>query len=405
MKSKLKIIIPIGIALIAIALAFVFIRFAPTKTTDIGTMISTAQQYLTEQKYEQAIAEFQKIIEIDPKNADAYIGMAKAYIGIGDTDKAVEVLEDGYEQTGDDRILEMLEELKSGEETVETTVTTVETTETKTSETTTEVTETETAETITEVTETEITETTTEATKTEIAETTTKITETEITETEPTKDAKIEQVRQQALDAIALFAPNKSKGEPNSTFYAYFDGVDSDRYDCFKCEYDENGNLKNEYFTEIMVGKIRLGNINIRSGSRTIRMFHRLHDGNYVVCEGSADWGSGFGYWYDTMLYTDLISISENEYTDKYNQLTIHLDNNKVTKVDDYGYNLTYNSELSKWESNMYYCSSPYIIGLPDGYDDSIFEFDDSKIEKTFTNSDEFHDYVEKNIWHSGENN
>ena len=121
MRSKLKIIIPIGIALIAIALAFVFIRFAPTKSTDIGTMISTAQQYLTEQKYEQAIAEFQKIIEIDPKNADAYIGMAKAYIGIGDTDKAVEVLEDGYEQTNDDRILEMLEELKSGEETAETT--------------------------------------------------------------------------------------------------------------------------------------------------------------------------------------------------------------------------------------------------------------------------------------------
>ena len=56
MKSKLKIIIPTGIALIAISLAF--IRFAPTKAVDIGTMISTAQQYLTEQKYEQAIAEF-----------------------------------------------------------------------------------------------------------------------------------------------------------------------------------------------------------------------------------------------------------------------------------------------------------------------------------------------------------
>ena len=135
MKSKLKVIIPIGIALIAIALAFVFIRFAPTKSTDIGTMISTAQQYLTEQKYEQAIAEFQKIIEIDPKNADAYIGMAKAYIGIGDTDKAIEVLEDGYEQTGDDRILEMLEELKSGEKTAETTTETTEITEETVAET------------------------------------------------------------------------------------------------------------------------------------------------------------------------------------------------------------------------------------------------------------------------------
>ena len=112
MKSKLKIIIPIGIAVIAIALAFVFIRFAPTKeSVDIGTMISTAQQYLTEQKYEQAVAEFQKIIDIDPKNVDAYIGLAKAYIGLGDTDKAVEVLEDGYDKTGDERIKQLIEEL------------------------------------------------------------------------------------------------------------------------------------------------------------------------------------------------------------------------------------------------------------------------------------------------------
>ena len=123
MKSKLKIIIPIGIAVIAIALAFVLIRFAPTKASvDIGTMISTAQQYLTEQKYEQAVAEFQKIIDIDPKNVDAYIGLAKAYIGLGDTDKAVEVLEDGYDKTGDERILEMLEKLKPSEETTVATI-------------------------------------------------------------------------------------------------------------------------------------------------------------------------------------------------------------------------------------------------------------------------------------------
>ncbi len=385
MKSKLKIIIPIGIALIAIALAFVFIRFAPTKTTDIGTMISTAQQYLTEQKYEQAIAEFQKIIEIDPKNADAYIGLAKAYIGIGDTDKAVEVLEDGYEQTNDDRILEMLEELKSGEETAETTVTTVETTET-----TAEVTETETAETTTEVTETEITETTTEATETEIAETTTKA-----TETEPTEDAKIEQVRQQALDAIAPFAPNKPKGEPNSTFYAYFDQVygDPNCIECFKCEYDENGDLKNEYFTRIYWGDIRLGNIKI--GSEPTKRFERLNNGNFAVCEGSS-WYEGWGIMYSSIQRDGILKKSENEYTAKnYKDTIIHLDNNMVTKIESWDGDLIYNSELSIWETNN--DISPYIIGLPDGYDDSIFEFDDSKIEKTFTDNDEFMDYINNN--------
>ena len=365
MKSKLKIIIPIGIALIAIALAFVFIRFAPTKTTDIGTMISTAQQYLTEQKYEQAIAEFQKIIEIDPKNADAYIGLAKAYIGIGDTDKAIEVLEDGYEQTNDDRILEMLEELKSGEETAETTVTTVETTETETSETTAEA------------------------------------TETEIAETETTEDAEIEQVRQQALDILSPYAPNKNKGEPNSTFYAYFDGVYYDCYDCFKCEYDEKGVLKNVYFTEIFSGDIDSGDITTYN-PHSYKAFKLLHNGDFAVCEDSYKLPGyitrvkEYGWCYQLM-FTDLVRISENEYTDEFNQIAIHLENNVITKIewDDFFISLTYNSELSTWENNN--GISPYIIGLPDGYDDSIFGFDESKVEKTFTDYDEFKDYTSNN--------
>ena len=339
---KSKIIIPIGIAIIVIALSLIFTRFAPTKTTDVGTMISTAQQYLTEQKYEQAIAKFQKIIEIDPKNADAYIGLAKAYIGQGDDDKAVEVLEDGYNQTGDARILEMLEELKTGDETS--------------------------------------------------AETAKEAIETEIVEIETTENAKIEQIRQQALDILSPYAPNKNKGEPNSTFYAYFDGAYGvpDWYECFKCEYDENGDLKNEYFTRIMSGFL---DGNIQSGSNR-KMFKRLNDGNYAVCEGTSYW-QGINEWYKALQYDTLISISENEYKDKFDQITIHTDNDMVTEIEGWGVSLTYNSELSEWASTDY--SSPYIIGLPDGYDDSIFGFDESKVEKIFTDYDEYYDYINNN--------
>ena len=349
MRSKLNIIIPIGIALIAIALAFVFIRFAPTKTTDIGAMISTAQQYLTEQKYEQAIAEFQKIIEIDPKNADAYIGMAKAYIGIGDTDKAVEVLEDGYEQTNDDRILEMLEELKSGEETAETTVTTVETTETTT----------------------------------------------EVTETETTKDAEIERVRQQALDILSPYAPNKSKGEPNSTFYAYVNGIWG--YNCFKCEYDENGDLKKEYFTSIREGVLN-GNITTINSNGTIyNMFKKLDNGNFNVFEGNGSYYEGWGDEYSLIEKLSILKESENEYKVNNNNITIFIDNDMVTKIEGFSGSLTYNYELSAWENDNNSSPSPYIIGLPDGYDDSIFELDESKIEKTFTDYNEYHDYINNN--------
>ena len=104
MRSKFKIIMPICVAVAVIILAFVFIRFKTEQKENIGAMISTAQQYLTEQKYEQAIAKFQKIIEIDHMNVEAYLGLAEAYEKSGDPDKAYEVLEEGYEKTNDDRI-------------------------------------------------------------------------------------------------------------------------------------------------------------------------------------------------------------------------------------------------------------------------------------------------------------
>ncbi len=112
MKRKLKIIIPIAIAVITIIIAALCINFNPEEMADISALVSTAQKYLIEQNYEQAIAEFEKVIELDPMNVDAYISIAEAYEGMGDTDKAIEWLEKGYELTGDERILEKLEELR-----------------------------------------------------------------------------------------------------------------------------------------------------------------------------------------------------------------------------------------------------------------------------------------------------
>lgn len=113
MKTKLKIIIPAAIAVIAVIIAVVCISFTPSETVDITSLVSTAQKYLVEQNYEQAIAEFEKAIQIDPMNVEAYIGIAQAYEGVGDTDKAVEWLEKGYELTGDAQLKELLDELLS----------------------------------------------------------------------------------------------------------------------------------------------------------------------------------------------------------------------------------------------------------------------------------------------------
>lgn len=139
MKTKLKIIIPAVIAIIAIAAVLFIGTPADVAPADISALMTTAQQYLVENNYEQAIAEFEKILELDPMNVDAYLGLAEAYRDSGDIDKAVEILEKGYELTGDGRIKALLDGLNGA---------VVEETETSTaavSETETEVTTTVTA--------------------------------------------------------------------------------------------------------------------------------------------------------------------------------------------------------------------------------------------------------------------
>ena len=111
MKTKLKIIIPVILAIAAVITAAFCISFTPNASQNIEEILSTAQKYLVEQNYEQAIAEFNKIIELDPMNSEAYLGLAQAYIDMGDTEKAVETLEKGFELTADTRIKAFLDKI------------------------------------------------------------------------------------------------------------------------------------------------------------------------------------------------------------------------------------------------------------------------------------------------------
>ena len=75
------------------------------------TLLDLGEQYLLELDYEQALVQFLRVIEIEPMNARAYIGAAESYIGLGDTDNAIAILEQGYEQTSDSEIKRILDEL------------------------------------------------------------------------------------------------------------------------------------------------------------------------------------------------------------------------------------------------------------------------------------------------------
>lgn len=77
------------------------------KQMDLG------QKCLLEEDYEGAIVAFNKIIEMDPMNVEAYIGLADAYLGLEDMDAGMDALNRGYELTKDERLQVKMEEVSA----------------------------------------------------------------------------------------------------------------------------------------------------------------------------------------------------------------------------------------------------------------------------------------------------
>lgn len=73
-------------------------------------------RYLNEQNYEEAIAAFNEAIRIDPRRAEAYLGMADVLLAMGETETAQELLERYLAGNGENEaIRQKLEEVKEDE--------------------------------------------------------------------------------------------------------------------------------------------------------------------------------------------------------------------------------------------------------------------------------------------------
>ena len=100
MSTKKKIFIFIlGIEALVIAGLIAFLFYLNSDTVKLNHQLELAQHYLLEEDYEQAIAAYEIVIQIDPKNTEAYLGLAEAYAESGNLEKAVKVLEQGYKRT------------------------------------------------------------------------------------------------------------------------------------------------------------------------------------------------------------------------------------------------------------------------------------------------------------------
>lgn len=108
-KRNLIIIITMAVLVICAA-AFIVLYNLRNNPANI---LARAERYSTEQNFEKAINEYERLIEIKPNNAAAYIGLAETYIGLEQPDKAVETLKIGLNETNDESISTKLIELLS----------------------------------------------------------------------------------------------------------------------------------------------------------------------------------------------------------------------------------------------------------------------------------------------------
>lgn len=108
-NTKLTIIGAVIVMLIAAAGGVVF--FTNTSGS-IETRLSDAEEFLDNGDYGSAIAIFNEIISEDASCANAYAGLSEAYYAEGMTDKALEILEEGAENTDNSIIIaNMLEDM------------------------------------------------------------------------------------------------------------------------------------------------------------------------------------------------------------------------------------------------------------------------------------------------------
>ena len=112
-NTRMTLYIITGLVLVLIIGAVVLMN-SGSPAESVAELLSLGQRFLSELEYEQALVAFLRVIEIEPRNAQGYYGAARAHLGLGQVDEAVEILRLGVEMTGDARLFALLEELLNG---------------------------------------------------------------------------------------------------------------------------------------------------------------------------------------------------------------------------------------------------------------------------------------------------
>jgi len=113
---KRKHLITIIVLILVVCIGAMWLMNSSEPISDWQHQFDLGMRYLSQGDYQEAVIAFRAAIEIDPRWADAHLGLAAAYIGLGDAPSARAVLREGYDLTGDERLRDRLEELEKPDE-------------------------------------------------------------------------------------------------------------------------------------------------------------------------------------------------------------------------------------------------------------------------------------------------
>ncbi|MBE5909915.1 tetratricopeptide repeat protein [Pseudobutyrivibrio sp.] len=111
-KNNKKLIIIVAIVLLALIVGGIFLFGGKGKKLE--HYLDLGDKYLDEANFDEALAAYDKALEIDDMCVEAYLGKIEVLIRTEKFDEALEVAKEGYDKTGDERLAEKIEMLESG---------------------------------------------------------------------------------------------------------------------------------------------------------------------------------------------------------------------------------------------------------------------------------------------------
>lgn len=114
-KTKILLIVLVGVLVLVVALAAVFFVNGKMKEKNYSEAMTSAEKYLAQNNYEDAIIQYQKAISVNPEEDDAYLGIAEVYLLQDEVSKAKAILKKGFSKTDSPKIKLMLNRLERSE--------------------------------------------------------------------------------------------------------------------------------------------------------------------------------------------------------------------------------------------------------------------------------------------------